>query len=399
MARLGEQIKLVPQTRNLFTITYRSSKPRLAYDVVQGILNIFIETRAGTSRSDMENARVFLQQQINSYEQQLREAERKRAEFKTKYVDLLPSDASGTTKLEEAQQEERSLKGQLTDTIAKRGRLEEELAATPQMIVTETDPAIAAAGDGQLAAAQTRLDEMLVSDTEANPAVIRQRRLVAKLRHSIGDAAQQGTPARSQSVPNQIYAQLKVELVNTDGDIASLTRQVADATRERARLEQIARSVPGLQAQYVNLDRDYDVVRKNYDSLIARREEMRLSSAANDNADKVKLQVVDPPQVPRIPVGPKRLLLLTGVLAMGLAGGIAVAGALVQLDRSFYSLDELRGFGLPVAGGISLAAGTAAARLGMRRLAGVTAAGVAILLLCGVYGGLVLRVLRAGGSA
>ncbi len=69
-----------------------------------------------------------------------------------------------------------------------------------------------------------------------------------------------------------------------------------DATHERDRLEQIARSVPGLQAQYVNLDRDYDVVRKNYDALIARREEMRLAEAANNTAEKVKLQIVDPPQ-------------------------------------------------------------------------------------------------------
>ncbi len=27
VARLGQEIKLVPQTRNLFTITYRNTKP------------------------------------------------------------------------------------------------------------------------------------------------------------------------------------------------------------------------------------------------------------------------------------------------------------------------------------------------------------------------------------
>ena len=401
VARLAQQIKLVSQTSNLFTITYQSTSPHLALDVVRTILNIFIETKAGNTRSDMDNARQFLQQQIDSYEQQLREAERKRAEFKTKYVDLLPSDASGVSRLEEQRATVHTLEGQLTDTLAKQGRLQEELATTPQMVVTETDAAVAAAatGGGALAAAEDALQQMLVSDTDANPEVIRQRRLVARLRASSrnGGAAAAGVPARSRSAPNEIYAQLKVELVNTDGEIASLRRQVADATRERDRLEQIARSVPGLQAQYVNLDRDYDVVRKNYDQLIARREEMRLASAADSNAGKVKLQIVDPPQLPRNPVGPKRVLLLTGVLLVGLAGGVGLAAAMVQLDRAFYSLEELRGLGLPIAGSVSLA--VAAAGVGGRKLAGAAAAAIAVLLLCGVYGGLLLRVLHAGAAA
>ncbi len=401
VARLGQDIKVVSQTRNLFTIAYRSTKPQLAYDVVQTILNIFVETRAGTTHSDMANAERFLQQQIDSYEQQLRDAERKRAEFRTKYVDLLPSDTGGSSKLEEARSDVLTLQGRLTDTVAKRSRLEQELTTTPQVIVTETDPGTAASsGDNAaLAAAEMRLQEMLVSDTEANPEVIRQRSLIARLRRSGvgGGTVQAGRPARSQSVPNQVYAQLKVELVNTDGEIASLTRQVQDATRQRDRLEQIARTVPGLQAQYINLGRDYDVVRKNYDALIARREEMRLAQAADSNADKVKLQVVDPPQVPRIPAGPRRILYLSGVLVAGLAGGIAAAGALVQLDRSFYTLRELRGLGLPVAGSISLAAAQAA-RAGWRMLFSAAAVCVSVLLLCGVYGGLLWRVLRMSGA-
>lgn len=402
VARLGHEIKVVPQTHNLFTISYRNTRPQLAYDVVQTIVNIFVETRAGNSHTDMANAERFLQQQIDSYEQQLRTAERKRADFRAKYVDLLPSDTGGSSKLEEARAAVRSLQGQLTDTIAKRARLHEELATTPQVIVTETDPGTAGGGGGNtaLAQAELRLQEMLVSDTEANPEVIRQRALIARLRKSGvgGGPVQAGRPARSQSVPNQVYAQLKVEAVNTDGEIASLTRQVQDATHERDRLEQIARTVPGLQAQYINLGRDYDVVRKNYDALIARREEMRMSQAASTTAEKVKLQVVDPPQVPRIPVAPRRILYLSGVLVVGLGAGIAAAGALVQLDRSFYTLRELRGLGLPVAGSISMAA-TRAARSGWRAAFGAAAVCASILLLCGVYGGLLWRVLRMSGAA
>src|SRR5579863_2614823 len=102
VATLGTAIRINPQTKSLFTITYRNEKPQLAYDVVSTILNIFIESKTGNNRSDMENARQFLAEQIAGYEGKLREAESKRAEFRAKYIDLLPSDNGGGSRLDTA---------------------------------------------------------------------------------------------------------------------------------------------------------------------------------------------------------------------------------------------------------------------------------------------------------
>jgi polysaccharide chain length determinant protein (PEP-CTERM system associated) len=89
---LAQAIQVKPQTRNLFTITYRNTDPKVAHDVVQALLSIFVESATGTNRIDMENAKRFLEHQISSYEQQLRAAERRRADFRTKYLDVLPAD-------------------------------------------------------------------------------------------------------------------------------------------------------------------------------------------------------------------------------------------------------------------------------------------------------------------
>ena len=394
VAELGTTIHIVPQTKSLFTISYRNQSPKLAYDVVSGIVNIFVESKIGNSRSDMDNARRFLSTQIAGYEAKLRDAEHKRAEFRAKYIDLLPSDAGGSSKLDMARAAVRSLQGQLADVTARQARLAQELAVTPSTVVTETDPGVTGSGGGELAAAERHLQELLLVDTDQHPDVVKQRNLINQLRKSggAGATASLGRPARSRSQPNTVYDQLKVLQVQADSDADSLRRQVTDATNERDRLEEIARNAPGVQAQFINLDRDYDVVRKNYDELVARRESMRLLAAADDSSDKVKLQVIDPPQVPRIPVGPKRLLLLSGVLLAGLGGGTAAAVLLGQLDRSFYTLRDLRGFGLPVAGGISLLAGTS--RSTVRFGLGVVTLAAALLLLGGVYGGLLVNVLR-----
>jgi polysaccharide chain length determinant protein (PEP-CTERM system associated) len=401
VARLASDIKVTPQTRNLFTISYRSTSPQVAVDVVRNILTTFIESKIGNNRSDMENAQSFVQAQIDNYERQLRDAERKKAEFRAKYVDLLPSDGGGVSRLEAAQASVRQLQGAIEDTQARKTVLEKQLAITPQMVVTETDPGTPAGGavsNPRIAEAQRTLDELRLRFTDNYPDVVAQKRLLEALKSgklgggSTGGTSR-GTPARSRSAPNPVYEQVTIRLSDTTASLSALQRQLGDAEKERTRLEEIARGAPGLQAEYINLNRDYDVVRRNYDELLSRREQMRIASAADTDANKVKTQIVDPPQKPQTPVAPKRVLLLSAVLTAGLAAGVMLALLLSEIDSSFQSVDDLRTLGLPVIGGISIISVVVPL---WKRVARVAAFASVLIMLCGVYGGLVYRLTAAG---
>ena len=90
-------------------------------------------------------------------------------------------------------------------------------------------------------------------------------------------------------------------------------------------------------------------------------------------------------------MAPNRLLLVTGVLLGGLLTGAGLTVLFGQLDRSFSTVDELRNLGLPVLGGISV--------LGLiplrQRLLVVVRFGASVAVLVGVYGGLVVHILRS----
>jgi uncharacterized protein involved in exopolysaccharide biosynthesis len=447
---LATQIHIDPQTRNLFTISYRNTNPKLAFDVVQTMLTMFIENKTGNNRSEMENAGLFLQQQIGEYERKLREAEKRRAEFHAKYLDLLPGDG-GISRLDQARENVSHLQGQLTDEMATRDMLARELAATPPMVVTEADPTAAPGSPTAIALnprvveAQRALDELLITRTENHPDVVLARKHLEEVKASVAkeaaelaaqiaaakaaatgvgpatsapkpagkgklDASDTGhskpgakgkadaediPAAKTHEVPNPVYEQLKVRMFETQSTLASLQRQLADATRERDRMDEIARSAPGLQAEYINLNRDYDVLQGNYKELLARREEMRIGQAADASADKIKIQVIDPPQVPQNPVAPKRARMLSLVLLLGVASGGGLAVLLVQFDQSFHSIDELRDLGFPVAGGISLLNVTVT----RGRLASVFAFSMALVLLGVLYLGLLYRLAHTPGVA
>jgi polysaccharide chain length determinant protein (PEP-CTERM system associated) len=382
--RLGREIKLVPQTRSLFRVEYRDHDPRMAQAVVQTVINLFIEAATSTDRQQMQSARQFIAQQLASYESQLRAVEQKRAEFRARYIDLLPSDNfGGASKLDQARGRLTQLRGQHEDATKRRALLQQQLADTP---ATLAGPATGGGGDPRLAAAERNLRELLLRFTDQHPDVVAARAIIAELRAQ-GARSGGGTVQRGVGSPNPLHEQLKLRVIDANAEIASLERQIRDVETEVERLENLLRTAPQLQAEYVNLNRDYDVLRRNYEELLARRESLQIAGAARTDADRVRLEVVEPPTVPLNPIGPNRLLFATGVLLAGLGAGGVLALLLVQLDRGFYTVHDLRKLGLPVLGAISSAQP-------VRRAGAAIAFVSGLLLLIAAYG-----VVVAGGPA
>jgi polysaccharide chain length determinant protein (PEP-CTERM system associated) len=399
---LAQNIQVKPQTRNLFTITYRATSPTLAHDVVQSLLSIFIEGATGSNRADMDNARRFLEHQISSYEQQLRAAEKRRADFRTKYIDVLSGsltpDGLSTSGTEAARNTLRDIDGKLQDAVIRRDTLRKELDTTPAQLTAAETARLQGQVKTKLQDAEEQLKQLLLKDTEQHPDVIAQKKVIESLRSSREGAAP-ATPSPAvasaagdsrRPVSNPVYEQLKVRLVDADAEVGSLERQRASQAEILTRLEQSQREQPGLLAEYQNMDRDYNVLQKNYEELLGRLQAANIAQAADTQADKVKLQIVDPPQTPRLPVAPNRILLISGVLVAGIGGGLAFAFLLSQLDQSFATVNQLRELGLPVVGGISVLGGPTL----RRRLMVVARFGIVIIALVGVYGGLMLHVLR-----
>jgi polysaccharide chain length determinant protein (PEP-CTERM system associated) len=349
LKRLEANLRLGLQTRNLFTITYTDTDARMSRDVVQALLTLFMERATANDRQQMENARTFVNQQIQAYEAQLREAEQRRAEFRTRYADLLPSETGGgATGLDNARSRLRTLQGNLQDAEARRDRLKQELEAIPPTLrAGETG---APGVNPAIAEAERTLRELRLQYTDQHPGVAAARNRLAELRATGGGGGGGGGGA---TVPNPLYEPMRTRLLDAEGQVNSLQRQVRQETANVERLEALARTVPQLQAQFANLDRDYTVLRRSYEELLERRESVQIAGAARSEADRVRLEVVDPPTVPLTPVGPNRFLFATGVLAAGVGAGIALALLFVLLDRSFYTVLDLRKLGLPVIGSIS----------------------------------------------
>ncbi|MCU0944309.1 MAG: hypothetical protein MUF65_02935 [Rubritepida sp.] len=398
---LARSVRVGFQGRSIYTIGYTDTDPRIAQAVVRTLLDFFIERAASNDRQQMQNARNFVNQQIAAYETQLRQAEQRRAEFRARYLDLLPNDAfGGQSRLEQARDQLASLEGQLEDARLRRTVLSQQLEAMPTTI-TASQLQGGPAAVSRLAQAERDLAELRLRFTDQHPAVQQQRNLIAELRAGGGGGepsrpAQGGAAGRGGNaagaaaasgatvLPNPAREPLQARLVDIDLSIASLERQIRAERAEVERLEAVLRGAPQIQLQFANLDRDYGVLRRQYEELLGRRESLQLAGAARTGADQVRLEIIEPPTVPNNPTGPNRALFSSMVLIVGLGGGAAVMVLLGLLDRSFYTVQDMRGLGLPVLGSVSL--------VDPPRHAGpVLVFGVGVLLLVGTYGVFVAR--------
>lgn len=390
---LMTNITVRPDPRlNVFSIQYSDPNPKLARDVVQTLLTIFVDNATGGNRREMENARIFLEHQISSYEQQLRSSEQRRADFRAKYpgVSVVDNDNgagdNAGNPLTTLQQHMMDTKNSLQDKTALVAALKKELESTQP-----TMPGVAIAGAGgagmptTLAGAEEKLQMLRLQYTDQYPGVIAAQQEVAALKASPTHGAAE------RSTPNPAYESLKLRIIDLEADITSLQRQLTALEDQQTKFEALQRERPNLVAEYQNLDRGYAVLRKNYDDLLARLQSANISEAADTQADQVQIRIIDPPEVPRIPTAPNRVLLVSAVLAVGLLAGLAVPMLLSQLDRSFWVVEDLRSLGLPVLGGISMLASIS----WRRRLITVTGFAIAVIVLVGLYGGLMIRLLHA----
>lgn len=338
---LTSNLRFATQGRNLFTVEYNDKDRQVAHDVVAQVVTLFFELASGSDRRQIEGARAFLIQQLTVYEQQLREAEQRRAEFTTRYQDLLALNGS-SSRLDAVRQRKQVLRGELADAISHRDLLRDQISESPERVPV-------AGNTTAVAEAEQRLLVLRQRYTEQHPEVAAARAALSAARSVSGR-----TPASAPRA-NPAREQLVFRFVEIESQIASLERQIRDTEAESARLEEMARTAPEVQAQFANLDRDYNVIRRNYEELLSRREAVNIAEAARTGSDRVTLEVVDPPTMPMQPAGPNRLMLAAGVLLLALGAGGAVIFIRVQLDKSFYALRELHQIGLPVLGAFTTA--------------------------------------------
>lgn len=367
---------------NLYVISYRDANPNQAKKVVQSLLTIFVESSLGDKRQDTQTAVKFLDDQIKNYEQNLQTAENRIKDFKLKYMGL-SSQSQGQDyfgRVAQLNSAIESARVELQSAEQARDSYKKELAGEEPVFLPEPAETrsreVVPEIDSRLDALKRDLDSLLRKYTDQHPDVVATQRLIAQLeeqRTAELDARKKAAAAanRGRKVTpvdqNPVFQQMKISLADAEATVASARAKLAGLEAQQKFLKSQAQLVPQVEAEYVQLNRDYDVQKQTYQSLLARRESATMGKDVQDTSG-AQFRVIDPPRVSPQPVAPNRLGLIGLALAFSLAAGVFASLAASQLMPTFHEARSLREISKrPILGMVSMLPSEALYRKQRRR--------------------------------
>lgn len=358
---------------NLYTLNYINADREKAKRVIQSMVSIFVESSLGASRKDTDSAKVFLDEQIKTYEAKLEEAETRLKDFRLRNLELQTGEGQDSvSRMGEISRQLEAAKLELREAEnardAARKQLEAERTGGGGSSVTQSllqESAISVATpeiDARLDAQKRNLDALLQRYTEQHPDIVSGRRLIKDLeeqkRREVAElrkaALAQPSTAQGGSA-NLAVQEMGRMLATSEVQVAALKARVSEYQSRYASAREQSKTSPQLEAEASQLNRDYGIVKKNYEDLVARRQSAVMSGDLDMASAVVDFRLIDPPRVSPTPVSPNRMLLLGGALLASVGAGLLVTFAASQLRPVYDDAQQLRTkTGLPLLGVVSM---------------------------------------------
>jgi polysaccharide chain length determinant protein (PEP-CTERM system associated) len=358
---------------NIYSIRFTDKDPVMAQRVVQHLLDAFVEDTLGIKHADSGTAQQFLKTQIAEYEQRLHDAEERLADFKRRNVGLMPGQTGDYyTRLQTSLAKLDELHAKLRLTTERRAELNRQISGEEPTFGLFTgsssggETSTSGPIDAQIADYKRQLNVLLLQYTEKHPKVIAVQETIAQLEaqkaaekkaHSKDPPPlpQNRSDAAAMALDiNPVYQSLRIEMSHADVELAELKQQIGEEEENVKELRSRVNTIPETEAQLTQLNRDYEVTKTQHQQLLQRLESARLSDQAEASSEPGRFRVIEPVTRPLVPIGPNRLLLMSGVLVAALGLALVLAIGLNQMNPVFLTRAMLGTItGLPVLGAIN----------------------------------------------
>ena len=217
--------------------------------------------------------------------------------------------------------------------------------------------------DSRLDAQRRNLDALLQRFTEQHPDVAGTRRLIKDLeelkRTEVKELIKTALANPKAAFPdnNLVYQEMSRAMATSEVQMASLRARVAEYEKRLIQARESMKTAPKIEAEFAQLNRDYDINKKNYNDLVSRRESASLSGNLDNATGIADFRLIDPPRASNKPVAPNRILLMPMALLAGLAAGLGITFLISQARSVFYDANEMsESLGLPLLGVVFLVA-------------------------------------------
>jgi polysaccharide chain length determinant protein (PEP-CTERM system associated) len=344
-----------------FRVSYVSPDPITAQKVTARLASLFIEENSSDRENLADSTNVFLESQLEDAKKRLIEHERKLELYSRAHAGELPTQLeSNLGAIQTLQLQLQSVSESTNRARERRLLFEHQLVdaqtfpvgvLTPGQAETRLSPA------QQLEAVKSRLQVLKQRYKPEHPEVRAMERSIRELEQKVEeDAKRPPDPNPSKVVSLDEQARQK-KIRDLQSEIEVIDHQLSVGQAEEVRLKGLiaeyrrkVEAVPTRESELVELTRDYESLKKSYDSLATKREDSKLAANLERRQIGEQFRILDPASLPERPTNQfQRIGIILSGAAAGLVLGLLFVAFLEFRDSTFAREDEVaRVLSLPV---------------------------------------------------
>jgi uncharacterized protein involved in exopolysaccharide biosynthesis len=289
--------------------------------MAERLAELFLAYNRQTRSERAEETYELLLANSKELDETIRKMEEQLAEFKRRFADALPEEMRrNQDALDQRQRDLNDYSAQI--------RLIEQKVAILELQLRDVSPTLMGAVSNratELATLRAELAEAERRYTPDHPDVKRLKRAIAGLVEAgAGSAPAPVTP------DNPEYLRISSELDAARRELGAAQSNAARARAEVSQYQQRLVNTPGVERDYLQLTRDYQIAQNQYEDTKNKLREAEFARTLETQQRGERFTMIRTPNLPNAPFSPNRL----GIILLGIVLGVGIAVGLVALVES-----------------------------------------------------------------
>ncbi len=325
IGKMRSQIELKVVGREAISLSYSGKNPTTVKQVTEALASKLIEENLKVREEQAKVTSEFLGLEVKEAKKQLDQQDKSLKEFKEKYMGGLPQQLETNLRTLDRLQ----IELQLNNDQLKTGKEKLDLVEK-QLLEYGNQSASRVPGDTstQLLRLKKELVNLQGIYKENYPDVILLKERIQKLEQEIAnDTGEEGTSTGVDDFfKNEVgFERLKEEQRNLNNELSALKLKRARLTSQIKEYEQRVEKTPRVEEEQKILMRDYTISQNNYQILLKKSIDARISENRERRQKGEKFRILDPPNLPKKPYKPNVPFMMLGSAGGGIGLGVVLA--------------------------------------------------------------------------
>ncbi|KAF0189893.1 MAG: lipopolysaccharide biosynthesis [Desulfobulbaceae bacterium] len=336
---------------NVFTVSYQGPDPRVVMRVTNALASKFIEENLRVREERATETTSYVQDELRMSKESLDKKDALMRDYKLKYYNEMPDQRqSNMARLNALHEQFQATQTNIHTLEQTRLLVSEQLASQRGRSASSGSSSSAGAVNNDLAEARKNLQGLMARYTPDHPAVKRAESQVQQLEQ---EAASRPTVTRhttekvAVSPPSSkgaITGDFAIQLKEIELNLKNLRDESENLLNQIKTYQGWIDTTPIREAEWVALTRDYNELRKYYDTLLAQSLAASAAESIEMRQKGSQFKLVDPAYLPEKPMQGNFLKIIMIALVLGVAGGLGSVLSIDLMDTSFKNVQELESF-------------------------------------------------------